>query len=142
MYCYYYLYYIYHRVVPSNNKVVLGPKRCLFLSASPLFVIFIRKNLSKTSSHVAFFGRSLRVKTIFLLRFLTERERVRDVSEERGNNPGSFVAYTRRAETERSVQSFLRRRARHRERERERGTPNNKFLFFFFGKTRISCVLP
>ena len=51
-----------------------------------------------------------------------ERERVRDVSEERGNNPGSFVAYTRRAETERSVQSFLRRRA-NTEREREREAP-------------------
>ena len=58
-----------------------------------------------------------------VLRFLTERESKRRF-EERGNNPGSFVAYTRRAETERSVQSFVRRASeRERESESEREAP-------------------
>jgi len=88
----------------------------------PLFVIFIRKNLSKTSSHVPFFGRSLRVKTIFLLRFLTERERVRDVSKS-GEITLARSSHTRDGKRQSVLCNLFCDDERAREREREREAP-------------------
>jgi hypothetical protein len=87
-----------------------------------IYLLWGEKIYQKPRPTSPFFGRSLRAcETIFLLRFLTERERLtqRGRFEERGNNPGSS-SHVRDGKRQSVLQSS---RIERGDDEREREAP-------------------